>query len=78
MEVTQHSVALPATKESNSVGVDIGIEKRHRAAGSEGAGADVGGGVAILGAKGSRRLLEDGGDGRGGNQAETLLNVVRG
>lgn len=42
MEVAKHGVAFPATNELDGVPIDVGTEKGHGTARTEGAGADVG------------------------------------
>ncbi len=41
VEVPEHFVRAPATKEANFVGVDLGTEEGHGTTQSEGSGRDV-------------------------------------
>ena len=68
VEVTQHDIRVPPSKESDDIGVNIGTEQGHGTAGTEGAGRDVLGEEAQGGAKSSNGCAEEvrdvgGGDG---------------
>jgi hypothetical protein len=47
----QHCIALPPADQADGVGIDIGVEKCHGPAGSEGSGTNIAGQVTVGGAE---------------------------
>ena len=65
MQVAEHGVGAPATDKTNGVFVDVGTQKCHGTAGTEGAGFDVRGTKPIIMAVGRDKVPQQAGDGAG-------------